>query len=667
MTNRLLKVPRTTFRAGVPAQPPSPAYCTYEPLFSDYGAYAASLRRAAQLANLLNGAPVGALYYGAIGVDSQGQLITGLQSVSIDDLSSMFFGAGMAGTPRVLGYTQVCYPALAGTPAIPPLTTYDAQTGWNSGGLSIGGFAANGYAQFRPSVATIGCVVGINTGPDTERPSDCSHAFYVNRDGVSVFERGQQVYTVPGAEPGDLLRIDRREGVVNYFVNDAPVYQSLSLSSGYARIDASLYVAGDYVDTPVVGALNSAAASVSVGISAYIDARARAVVSVGVQATARGRAGDEYRLAATTRVGVVSTAAGATLNTASATTDVGVTAVAAAAANVVSVRVPRMSCISASDTYAQVEANYAGGYESTSEGGFPEILFAGVFALTPAPQAVSIGLSGGIGDVAAVAPVSDSISADYPYAQVLVTVPSPYQLLAYEPTIADDAVFMDELLFVTDRLIPFVAVHASFSSVVEVGDDLTIELELLDGFEWLEALIVTASFAELSDKTAEFSDTVYVTDQTMDEKAGVRQVASNTVTAAPTTYTDFEFITLHHLGRFGSFAVREDGIYRVASGGLVSAHVDTGSSMFGGYAPKRLEAIYIGMRTNGQLIAVVRAEDESERTYRVIQRPDYMRVSPAKGDTSKTWRLRLELTDAQEGDVDVIQFVVSEQSRRWSR
>jgi hypothetical protein len=73
------------------------------------------------------------------------------------------------------------------------------------------------------------------------------------------------------------------------------------------------------------------------------------------------------------------------------------------------------------------------------------------------------------------------------------------------------------------------------------------------------------------------------------------------------------------------------------------------------------------MRTDGDVIAVVQAEDETDRTYRVIQRPDYMRVSPAKGESSKSWRLRLELTDAQAGDVDVIQFVVSEQSRRWSR
>jgi hypothetical protein len=667
MANRLLKVPQVTFRAGVPAVPPTPAYCTYEPLYADYGAFAGAMRRAVQLAQGVAGANIGSSYFGVIGQDAQGKNIIGLKPVSFEDLGGMFFGPGsVAGLPRVFGYYQRCYPAVAGKPAIPPLTSYDAQTGWNSGGLSIGGFAGDGYAQFAVSPDAIGVIVGINVGPDTESPADCSHAFYTNRDNVSVFERGQVKYVVPGATAGQTLRVDRRAGVIAYFVDDEQVYQSLTPSDGFARIDASLYVAGDYVENPSVGALNAGAASTSVGVSAFIDTRLRAATSVGVSVTARGRAGSEYRSAATTTVGVSTTAAGAAGNNAQGVMQVGVVASARLAANTVVLRTPRMSVISASDTYAQVEAAYAAGYDVASIGGFPEILFAGAFTVTPPQHVFSYGASGGIGQVVAQVPTSDAISADYAYAQVEAVGPGRYFALSYEPVDAANAVFIDEVLFITDSMTPFVAVHATFSSVVSVGDALTIDLELIDGFEWLDALLLTSTVAELSDKTADFSDVLYVTDQNADSQA-VRQVVTNTTTSAATTYSEFDFLSLHHTARYGSFAVRADGVYRVAHGSSISAMLDTGSSTFGGYAPKRLEAIYVGMRTDGQVIAVVRAEDESERTYRVVQRQDYMRVSPAKGESSKSWRLRLELTDAQDGDVDVIQFVVSEQARRWGR
>lgn len=669
MANRLRKVPSVTSRPGVPGVPPTPAYCVLEPVYSDFGAYADTMDMVVRLTEQSYRAAVGSSYWGKIGENAQGASIYGIKTVDITDFSRVFFGptSGNA-VPRVLGYTQVCYPATAGVPAVPPTTSFSAQTGWNSGGMSIGGFPGNGYAQFTIAPDAIGVVVGINTGPDTNSPADCSHAFYAANGELSVFERGELVQSIAAdmaARP--VLRIVRTAGDVTYFVDGVPVYTSATPSIGYARIDASLYVAGDYVDSPLVGAAQRAAATTSAGVVAFIDPRNRASASVGVTTTARGRGGNTYRSTATTRAGVVAQSVGFATHFAAASERVGVQTQANSAKNTVHARVPTLAVLSADKAYSFVEAQYTGGYQVDAQGGFPELQFAGVFALAPKPAVFSYGQSGGVGDVAAVGPAPHAVSADYAYAQVAADYRGSYFAQSYEPWLASDAVFWSEVLFVSGEFTPFVAVHASFSSVVSVGDGLTIELELSDGFEWLEALMASATFAELSDKSAEFFDVVHVTDQTLDGGAAVRQVASNTLTAAATTYKGFDFLSLHNLGRMGSYAVRADGVYRVAGGGLVSAMVDTGSSSFGGYAPKRLEAIYIGMRTDGEVIAVVQAEDESDRTYRVIQRPDYMRVSPAKGESSKTWRLRLELTDAQEGDVDIIQFVVSEQARRWSR
>ena len=669
MANRLRKVPSVTRRPGVPGVPPTPAYCVLEPVYSDFGAYAETLSMVVRLTEQAYRASVGSTYWGQIGQDARGTTVYGVKTVNITDFSRAFFGPSSGNAvPRVLGYAQTCYPATPGVPAIPPATSFSAQTGWNSGGRSIGGFSGDGYAQFTIAPDAIGVVVGINTGLDTNSPADCSHAFYAANGDLSVFERGVLVQSVVAdlvARPE--LRIVRTAGSITYFVDGAPVYTSATPSAGYARIDAALYVAGDYVDDPMVGIAQRAAATTSVGVVAFIDARNRASASVGVTATARGRAGSTYRATATTRVGVIAQSTGNATNFAAATGRVGVQVQASNAKNTVHTRVPALAVLAADTAYSFVDARYSGGYQVDSQGGFPEIQFAGVFALAPKPAVFSYGQSGGIGAVAAVGPTPTAISADYAYAQVTANYQGSYFAQSYEPWLSPNAVFWSEVIFAAGEFTPFVAVHAAFSSVVSVGDNLTVELELSDGFEWLEALMASATFAELSDKSAEFFDAVHVTDQTMDGGSSARQVVSNTLTAAATTYNGFDFLSLHHLGRMGSYAVRADGVYRVAGGGLVSAMVDTGSSSFGGYAPKRLEAIYIGMRTDGDVIAVVQAEDETDRTYRVIQRPDYMRVSPAKGESSKSWRLRLELTDAQAGDVDVIQFVVSEQSRRWSR
>lgn len=668
MANRLRKVPSVTTRPGTPGVPSTPAYCTLEPVYASYNDYSAILRRVVSLTESEARQKIGSYYWGQIGTDKFGRPIYGTKQVTLDQgLSNLFTGIETSGLV-LMGYNQICYPAVRGVPAIPPSTTYSSQTGWNSGGLSVGGFPANGYAQFVVAPDAIGIVVGINTGPDTNSPSDCSHAFYAANGSLSIFERGavvQAVATNLAARP--VLRIVRAGAQVSYFVDGVEVYQSPVSSVGYARIDAALYVAGDYVDDPAVGVVQRAAASTSVGVVSLIDRRPRGRANVGVITTARGRAGNEYRSAATTVVGVASTADGYAVNNVVALTAVGVVGVAQQARNTVRVSLPSINTLAADGGYAFVEATYAGGYEVESDGGFPEVQFSGVFALAPPPSACSFGPSGGIGDVTLVGPAADTVGADYAYAQVVSNYEGAYSVLALAPWLSADAIFIDEAVLVSTEFIPFVAIHANFSTVVEVGDSLTVDLEVIDGFEWLEPVLAAATFAELSDKTAEMVDVIYVTDQTMDGGAPSRQIATVTTTAAATNYNGFDFLSLHHMGRLGSYAVRPDGVYRVGDGLPVSALVDTGSSGFGSYAPKRLEAIYIGMRTDGDLIAVVRAEDETERTYRVIQRPDYMRVSTAKGDSSKEWRLRLELTEAQAGDVDIIQFVVSEQPRRWSR
>jgi hypothetical protein len=666
MANRLRKVPSITVRPGTPGVPGRPAYCVNTPVYSDYGAYVDAMKLAVRLTEQASRAAIGSSYYGQIGTDTNGRPVYGLKSVNITDFSKIFFGpASGESRPLVIGYTQICYPAIKAKPAIPPTSDYSAQTGWNSGGLSIGGFAADGYAEFVIGPGSIGVVAGINTGPDTASPSDCSHAFYGALGDLHVFERGQIVYSIPdGLVGAPRLKIVRSDNQVSYLVGDSQVHVSESESSGYARIDASLYVAGDYVDDPLVGAVNRAAASLSVGATASIDPRLKAAFSVGVSGSALGRAGSEYRLTAQLSVGVSGSAAGHAAHALSATVDVGVTASAQSARNTCHVVGPAFDCIASEGGYAFVEAAYGGGYLSSSDGGFPEVVFSGAFALMPAFESFSYGPSGGLIESEVVGPAFSVICGDYPYAQVDAPYGGNYFSLSYEPWLSPDALVMSEGVLVTSTISVFAAVEAVFSSIIQVGDLAAIDIELLDGFEWFDAIFAHSEFQEISDKTAEFSSVIAVSTQADSPMREGIQYATNIETGAITRYSGFDMMAMV-TSQGATYGVGRDGVYRLGGAGdPIDLFVDFGGSDYGTTQSKIVDSLYFGLATDGSVVAFLKADDGTEQAYQVVSRQPMMRAMTAKGRNGRTWRLGLKISEATRAELDAVEVSVGVSTRR---
>lgn len=662
MANRLYKAPAVTVTPGTPGTPPIPAFCVDEPVYVDYST-AVILQQQISITQKMTGRKVGQVYYTSVG----GQLRPAIQQID-PRANDMFTGPGVGSGVYVAYILRTCYPGSPGTPAVPDQITYDALPGWNSGGLSNSGFLGDGYVEFQIGVSSIGVIAGLNTGPDTLSPADCSHAFYGRTSGLDVYEDGQLKFSVPGGLSGTpVLRIARAGTEVKYFVNGEVVYTSAKPSSGFARLDASLYMAGDYVDNPFLAIYEKGSATVSIGATAHIDARPRVAAYVGVSASAQGLAGSSRYGAARGFAGTEMTATGVSGHFATAVAEVGITVSARAPLNyAANVAAPAIAFGSESG-YSFADARYTGSYSVDSYGGFPTIEFAYGAGFIARSLVYAYGPSGGLVNSDSTLAPAVALAAEGSYAIGKAVYKGGYFVEAYAPWLSSDSAALGEPILLQDSFVPYAAVMAEFKSVVEVQDTVLLELVLEAGAEWLDALFITDSVAELHDKSAEWTDTVFVTDQNMTAPQASVQIVTNTMTAAPTTYDDFAFMKIFDTP-YGTYGLKEDGVYRIGNSGDtgINAYVDIGADNFGSLTAKRLTSVFFGMRTNGDVIAVLRDDSEIDRTYLVTARDAYMRFDPARGVSSKYWRLRLELTDATEGDMDNVEFMVSD-SARWVR
>lgn len=180
-----------------------------------------------------------------------------------------------SGTAVTFGYVctlqnvLVNYPAqpyIAPSPGVPPTpeqTTYDYNLGWNSGARSIGSFSGQGFIQFLVNRSTSGAVVGLNDSDVGAGYTEINYAFYLTHGVARIFELGVEKLYVGMVAEGAAFRIERRYGVVKYFVGGTLVYTSLVPSTGTLFLDASMYSGGDTVDAPALGELYTAQGNVS--------------------------------------------------------------------------------------------------------------------------------------------------------------------------------------------------------------------------------------------------------------------------------------------------------------------------------------------------------------------------------------------------------------------
>lgn len=143
---------------------------------------------------------------------------------------------------------------IAGVAPTAATVSYDYNLGWNSGARSQGFFAGDGYTSFKVSPSLVGAVAGLNyTDPDADY-INIDYAFYLSGRIARIMESGaEKMYIGPYAE-ADVFKIDRRKGVVRYYINDVLQYTSATTSTGITFLDVSMYSGGDYLDSPAIAA-----------------------------------------------------------------------------------------------------------------------------------------------------------------------------------------------------------------------------------------------------------------------------------------------------------------------------------------------------------------------------------------------------------------------------
>lgn len=149
------------------------------------------------------------------------------------------------------------------------------------------------------------------------------------------------------------------------------------------------------------------------------------------------------------------------------------------------------------------------------------------------------------------------------------------------------------------------------------------------------------------------------------------QYATNIVTGAVTRYSGFGFSSFCRVGH-DLYATRRDGLYKVGgstdNGELLSCLVDFAADDQGSPRTKRMENIFLGITTDGRALAKLTDDTGREIKYRLIQRDSSeARIDPAKGVSSRFWRLRLEIEDVTYAEIDNIEWVAATGTRRTKR
>lgn len=141
------------------------------------------------------------------------------------------------------------------TPAVPPTPSsisVSVQEGWNAGARSIPQLLSDGRAEFKAPVTTVGCVAGLNGSDEGPGYVEIEHAWYVSKGKAKILERGVEVYDHGAFADGALFAVERISSVVSYKVDGIVVYTSAVASIGTVFLDASLYIANDYIYSPAI-------------------------------------------------------------------------------------------------------------------------------------------------------------------------------------------------------------------------------------------------------------------------------------------------------------------------------------------------------------------------------------------------------------------------------
>jgi hypothetical protein len=651
MANRLKKLAEVRYTPGTPYQPFVPGYCI-------------------QVAYTVPGYQTFDTVYV---LDENGQL------VRIDGPSTGYVNPSTK-------YIELCFPAQPEIRGTLATTTYTAITGWNGGARSVDQLDNDGYFEFQIRDVPSGTVVGLSTTDVTTLPSEPTHAVYAHSTTLDIMESGVVVHTAPVAHDYDNTYRIQRIGLTVTYSGPGWSYESLTPAAGARFLDATMYASGEFVDNPTLTLLEfSGTASGSLrSLQGYGYGRqydgVTTVEAVGSLAAMDGRGyeGTEYAAA----YGTLGAMQGEASETPSYAAAYGTLGTLTGEAGVVFVTSGGGTLQALVGVASEGEYNYGGGslraLTGTADGGYPQVnLIFGIGSFSPMAGA-SHGLTGEVGTVVATLGALGGWASEGPYAEVFGTLgamrgyadsgwPVPGETYAQEVMLVGDFFLAQDVQLgsITSSL----DVGDFFDDVIIIEDAIYDSLMLSDSVTATQAIeAVIAMSLLLGNDISNLIDSQETSAAGRLIGAEPAQYAVNVLTSALTNYSGFNFTAFASVDQT-LYGAKTDGVYRARAGdddgtGL-NAYVDFGTTDFGASTVKSVEAIYLGVATDGELYARMES-GTSSRLYRVVPRGDMMRAKPAKGVNARLWNVSLEIVDATEFELDLVEIQVGVSSRRWT-
>lgn len=679
MANRLQKQPVLSYVPAVPAVPGRAAYCEIETVITGYRLEASGGSTFVSIDSLLSGnggvsvpasaSPVYRQVYNPASGGYQQQLVGWLVTTN-------------ATSRRVPIYQTIetCYPAQPAVAGVPARMDIYQNLGWSAGARSIAEVPEGSYLQVRLPERPYGVMVGLSDGRFDHTYGHAAAAVVARPSGVTPVSYGSDL----GAEQalGEVVQLIRHGAGVRMVVDGVVVHDTSVPLTGQAYADVTLYAANDYVDDPVIAGYHETGAVAGIAlVSAYAEA-AGGIAAVGLVSDA-----------VVTIDGVALTGGAASVQLkaevqAHARYEVGGVADLSASMQLAGyVYADADGAAGNGVSYGHARAGFAGkgtmGLSSTAlpmygQGIYPVPRSSGRLGRPEAMplQAVGIypsGLGRGLmkvvrkmqGSGVAGAVGKGAERAFMGGASPVATQYKPIAWWSYLPAWMLDAgqmmVALDQIQLQGGAL--FVVAES-----LRVGD--LVDVFLIVNFEIDEFVGVRADLPLSYIVQMAIDERLRVSSSAADARREALQYAVNAVTGALSEYRNFGFKQFARMGG-ETYAITDAGLYRLGAEGdageTINAMIDFGASDFGTARSKRINSVYAGIATDGEVYLRVTGDDGKEAIYKAVGDGVERRARTAKGVTARHWRLRLELVDAVYADLDNVEIELGVSQRRLRR
>lgn len=551
----------------------------------------------------------------------------GVQS-GLQQFADLYGGGGAvypSTTYEIVRYDRVFVPGTPAVPSVPERRVVSPPPGWNGYARSIRGFV-DGVAEFKVSANVAGVVLGL--APVSSPTSGYAHipAGFLFTGGQVRNKRTNVSYgafsssdTFSIRKRGDSVELMQEGGVLATEDEIYPLGQTVYLS-------AALYSPQDNVFDPEMTPMYYGSSNALLpGLAAFGGdvASASALAVLGGLATVSG----QYSARAESRI-------------------------------------RGMSGFAADRPLASGRATLVG--ISTTSYDVPWDIVPNNEALSLMSPLTSSGimLSGGVGSAQAQLPGISGLAADRPYAAASNRLAG---LSARSFDFSQDLGFMFDVIGFGAGISSQIVVNASASFGVGVDFDISAT-ETVD-----EDVLVTVGLSvPMTVSTIETADarSIFWFDVPMDVPgAFVDTWVVNTASGGSTRYDNYPFESVANIGGY-LVGVSDAGIFELSGdsddGDPINARVDYGLQRFGSGNLKRLEQIYLGIKSTGQMYVKVTAEGASY-TYPLRDFSEYMqtqRVTPGKGMRATYFGFELGNTLGSDFELSSFSTLVAETARR---